>query len=397
VRAFVNAANVTAAGPRAVVERLLPALGRAMPADELVVAAPDLPSYRALDWAPNTTPVFWPRTASGANDGARLRQLMLDLPRAVRSAAPDVCLTLGDIGPLALPCPHVIFVHLALLVYSPGELAGTHAWDPVKRAYLEWHFGRSARRARRIIVQTPVMAARLARRYGIPPARIVRVPQPPPHRPDGALAAPAGILATDKPLRLLFLAAFYAHKNHALLPALAAELRRRRLDQRVHIFTTIDEAAPRARATLERIRRAGHVVSNLGGLDPASLQRAWLECSALFLPTLVESFGLPYLEAMAFGKRILTSDRDFARWMCGDLARYFEPLDAASAADAIEAFANESDAGRDAYVRAARERLAEFPASWDEVAHEFGRVLGEAVAESRGRARTVAGGAGRVP
>ena len=66
--------------------------------------------------------------------------------------------------------------------------------------------------------------------------------------------------------------------------------------------------------------------------------RACKSSSALFLPTLVESFGLIYLEAMKYGCPIITSDRDFSRWICGDLAMYFDPMDAISIANTIENF-----------------------------------------------------------
>ena len=78
---------------------------------------------------------------------------------------------------------------------------------------------------------------------------------------------------------------------------------------------------------------------------------------------------------MAAGRAILTSDRDFARWMCGDLARYFDPLSAGAAADAIEALvAAPPDAE---WAGRARARLAEFPADWDETEAAFARVLRE--------------------
>ena len=55
------------------------------------------------------------------------------------------------------------------------------------------------------------------------------------------------------------------------------------------------------------------------------------------MPTLVESFGLIYLEALMFRLPILTSDRDFAHWMCRDLALYFDPMDPVSIVNTIEA------------------------------------------------------------
>ena len=119
------------------------------------------------------------------------------------------------------------------------------------------------------------------------------------------------------------------------------------------------------------------VVHNLGNLTAEQVRAAFVASSALFLPTLVESYGLPYLEALALRRPILTSDRDFARWICGDLALYFDPLDAASIADAIERHANEPMPAD--YAERAAHRLRAFPADWGEVARRLEDVLREVV------------------
>ncbi|MCF8430202.1 MAG: glycosyltransferase [Bacteroidia bacterium] len=56
---------------------------------------------------------------------------------------------------------------------------------------------------------------------------------------------------------------------------------------------------------------------------------------ALLLPTLLESYGLPYIEAMAMGVPILTSDLDFAHDICQDAAIYFNPIDEISILNSI--------------------------------------------------------------
>jgi glycosyltransferase involved in cell wall biosynthesis len=91
------------------------------------------------------------------------------------------------------------------------------------------------------------------------------------------------------------------------------------------------------------------------------------------LPTLAESYGLVYLEALACGVPILTSDRDFARWMCQNLAQYFDPLDASSIVDAIKNCPNLKE--RNDYSSRAVERLLDFPKDWDEVARSFVGIL----------------------
>ena len=100
---------------------------------------------------------------------------------------------------------------------------------------------------------------------------------------------------------------------------------------------------------------------------------AYAAASTLFMPTLVKSFGLTYLEAMAYGCPILTSDRDFAHWICGDLALYFDPMDPMSIADAVDQFVSQVVPTQ--YAERATQRLADFPASWEQIARQYIDIL----------------------
>lgn len=388
---LLNAPNLTAAGPKALALRLIPRLGDAAADARITALLPDVPEYRALDLPRNIEPVWWKRAGSG-NDLARMRQLYVDVPRIAREMSPDVCLTLGDIAPIGMPCPQVIFLHLALLVYEPAELADLQTWGRGKRAYLTWHFGRVARTAAAIIVQTPVMAARLARFYGVPESRIACIGQPPAAKFEERLTrVPA---ADGDQLKLLFLAAYYPHKNHRILPAVVDQLKRRGIAHRIRIFVTLDERNAESAEVRRRLHDCPDVVTNLGTISTRDLPGVWAAADALLLPTLVESFGLTYVEALAAGRPILTSNRDFARWMCGDLALYFDPLDPASVADAIEGFLAWRDGAAEAdgtltladmqkRAAAAANLLARLPAGWSDVARAFMNVTRGAAAGPR--------------
>jgi glycosyltransferase involved in cell wall biosynthesis len=206
------------------------------------------------------------------------------------------------------------------------------------------------------------MAERVQQLYRIPSERIAIIPQPVPREATSA-EVPAALSSSGVECRLLFLAQYYAHKNHAILPKVCAELRRRGLGDRVRFFLTLNPADGVAESLLAE---CGDLGINLGVLSRPQVYAALRGASALFLPTLVESYGLIYLEAMSCGTPILTSNRDFARWMCGDLARYFDPLNAVSIADAIESFINSGTSGLPEAGTAAN--LRRFPSEWSTVA-----------------------------
>lgn len=222
-----------------------------------------------------------------------------------------------------------------------------------------------------MIVQTPVVAQRAAAAFGLPEAKISVVKPPLPELPADAKPQDGSMSRVMKEvgpgLRLLFLATYYAHKNHRILPGLVAELRRRGLAGRVRVFLTLDGDRRGAEKTLLRsLEKDGDVVRNLGHLNRVEVFEALRAVDALFLPTLVETFGIPYLEAMAAGKAIMTSDRDFARHMCGNLAIYFEPTSAVAAAEACEELLTRREEWKKRVSEGGGEQRGRVSESWQE-------------------------------
>lgn len=61
---------------------------------------------------------------------------------------------------------------------------------------------------------------------------------------------------------------------------------------------------------------------NLGVVSRGVMVNLYREASLVVQPSILESFGLIYYEAIYYGKRLVVSDRDFAREACRDKASY---------------------------------------------------------------------------
>lgn len=87
----------------------------------------------------------------------------------------------------------------------------------------------------------------------------------------------------------------------------------------VQLFLTLPKDHPFSRE---------HGVACLSYLEAGELREAFELADLLVLPSLVESCGLPPLEAMSVGIPVLIADRPYARDIFEDAAVFFDPMDA---------------------------------------------------------------------
>src|SRR3990170_1999628 len=338
MRVLLNALNCTAIGPRMVMTNLLPTLAEVAPDISWEALLPCGYGYESWRPLPNLN-IRWVKL-KGIRELERLRDIFYRVPKWCKELGIDICFTLGEIGPLSPGVPHVVLLHQAYLCNSADSLT-----FPIERrerlglAYMRWHLSRMARAGARFIVQTPVMRDAFLRNYSLPSDRVSVILQTVPQSVSGCLQNEVQpdpeMLRIGSRLNLLFISGYYFHKNHEVIVPVIQELRKRGVDGDVHLFLTLPVDGKRGcRELLKSLEPYRGQVTNLGVIAPERIPGVYKAAHALFLPTFLESLVLPYLEAMATGTPMLTSDRDFARWMCEDLAYYFEPTDTASVADA---------------------------------------------------------------
>jgi glycosyltransferase involved in cell wall biosynthesis len=98
----------------------------------------------------------------------------------------------------------------------------------------------------------------------------------------------------------------------------------------------------------------------------------------LLFPTFYEGFGLPPLEAMAYGCPVVTSDIPVMREVCGDAALYCNPNEPGDIADKVRMLAESSEM-REQLRRRGLRRAAQF--SWERCARETFEVLHRVITE----------------
>jgi glycosyltransferase involved in cell wall biosynthesis len=98
----------------------------------------------------------------------------------------------------------------------------------------------------------------------------------------------------------------------------------------------------------------------------------------LLFPTFYEGFGLPALEAMAYGCPVITSDIPVMREVCGDAALYCDPHDPGDIADKVRMLAESSEM-REQLRRRGLGRASQF--SWERCARETFEVLHRVITE----------------
>lgn len=252
------------------------------------------------------------------------------LPRLCDKLGVDVVLNLTDLPTLST-VPEVFFFDWAYACYPKSEVwkrmrFADYMHRTVKLALIK----RTIRRPRMVTVQIPSMEERLRVLYGIGKCRVI--PSPVSFVENSTTKLPFEGLRHHSNQKLLFFpASFTTHKNHQVLLPLAEHWRDSKESYKVVI--TIDPLKCRsAKQFLTEVRTRGleDFIVNVSTLTRLETLAAYRVMDGLLMPTLLESYGLPLVEAMMSNLPVFVSDFPFTRDVCSDSAFYFNPFSAAS-------------------------------------------------------------------
>lgn len=294
------------------------------------------------------------------------------LPKIIDAFKPDLLFGAGNLGLYKPKCPQVILFQRPQLIY-PIRYARTGWIETIRNLILKRVFADSLIETDRVFCQTPVAQKRLSEAFHYPLDKIGIMPN--------AVSAFSKAMAVEtkipevfrekKSFDLFFLTKYYTHKNLEILIPVFRDFRGIMKDVRC-IITIASNQHPRAKVLLRAIEKYSlqENIVNVGQLEQSELEGYYRCSDALFFPTLLESFSGTYLEAMYFNCPILTSDIDFAHYICDDAAVYFNPWVATDIVDKIKLI-RENEKYRKALVDKGKKRVAGFFQSWEEIVRDF--------------------------
>jgi glycosyltransferase involved in cell wall biosynthesis len=232
-----------------------------------------------------------------------------------------------------------------------------------------------AHRAHRIVTVSQFTAGEIQRRLGVPASKIsVCSPGAPDWRPRDVEPSPGYIL---------FLGTLERRKNvGTLIDAYGRLVASRPQMPRLVLAGRVAEGSVEWLGRLRDATLAGRV--DLPGYVAPDDRRALMAGAAvLVMPSFMEGFGIPALEAMTLGVPIIVSNRGALPEVAGDAALIFDPENSAALADALRRVLEDAGLRHDLIARGLARATAY---SWDETAartREAWRLAVDAKAAAR--------------
>ena len=301
------------------------------------------------------------------------------LPSILRREKVDVLYSPGNQGPVLLPFPFVVLIQNVdpLLKRENGSLPSLS----MKRAALRIVMRASVHKARRVIAISEFTRRLLAQEFACNSTKVTVIPHGPPE--DAAETPSIDELARTRKFKIespYFLAVsnIRYNKNYENL-IYAFHIARSKISSQVKLVIAGDIEQRACFLRLKHIVQRNGIDSLehfLGEVDQGTLRVLYIGSLGLVFPSRLESFGLPPLEAMAYGVPVAAARIDPVVEVCGDAAVYFNPNNPQEIAEAMMRLMKDKSLRKDLTERG-RMRAKLF--SWRETARRTLEVLQGAV------------------
>lgn len=305
-------------GTQTYAESLIKALAELDKEDEFTVFTSEEGRSLELPDPPNFRRVVCPVAA--VRREARYAYEQLVFPWQIQAHRVDLLHSLGYVGPLFPPCPHVVSIHD--LIYRGHQVMMTGS----KQKALEFFVKQVARRSDCIITMSESSKQEILEDIPIPSHKIVVI-----HEAGRPAAAPASSRDVSSVLArygitLPYMIAFSSPNPVKNIPRLI-EAFAGACGDLPHQLVLVGHLPDKTNFTLQaaRVGAAGRVIST--GYVPDADIAPLIQGAALFaFPSLYEGFGLPALDAQQAGVPVVTSRAASLPEVVGEGAVLFDPL-----------------------------------------------------------------------
>ncbi|MDP3998014.1 MAG: glycosyltransferase family 1 protein [bacterium] len=239
--------------------------------------------------------------------------------------------------------PFIVTIHDLIINHFPTGQATTLPWPlyQIKRLGYQTSLSHAVRNSQKIIAVSETTKGEIVDHFGVKPEKVVVTYE------SGELEInknhESGIMnhGIKKPY-ILYVGNAHPHKNLERLMEAFNQIKNQKSkikmtnhDLKLILVGKDDYFYQRLKNWVETMGLSERVVF-YGEASDAELRHLYKNATALILPSLMEGFGLPALEAMGQGCLVLASDIFAFREVCEGAAIYFDPLDIDAIAKTIE-------------------------------------------------------------
>jgi glycosyltransferase involved in cell wall biosynthesis len=289
----------------------------------------------ATDWALDCPNVHLVGSVVGRSIAVRLAYQNAALPFRIRSRRLDLLHSIGNYGTLWPSSRSVVTVHDLIPLLNLGPRAG-HG-SGLRAKTLSFLIERSVRRASLVMVNSNFTKGQLIVRYPsvAPKVRVVYHGLPNRQTPsESEIQSVLARHAVRKPY-LLSVGLYFPHKNiQRLIQAFALLKEGRSLP---HQLVLVGEPGANRANLQAAVAQAGvqDSVVFTGFVSDAEVAALYGVADLFAMPSLMEGFGFPVLEAMRSRIPVVCSNAGSLPEVAGDAAALFDPTDVEDMARAI--------------------------------------------------------------
>lgn len=323
MRVFINCSNLRSGGGLTVGLGIVSSLYNIQSEDTYVIL---LPSDKKLYPYENNDKVKVIRLNKSDNSFIGKIKLQSKIKSIAKSENVDAILSLSNYA-IKSDLPQSLMLHWPYAVYPEKEL-----WDKMsfinklKRKYRLFRIKQLLSNTNNLIVQTDVMKSRVEKHLDYS-NKITIIPSGSGFSGNNVNKNAKEIIESLKNSNnkvFLCINEYYEQKNLEILIPLAQLVKSKKLPFRF-IITLDNNSVSKEFINQLSSLKLQNIIINVGRIKRSETKNLFETCDALFFPSLLESYGIPMVEALETELPIYVSDKNYAHTICKENAIYFNP------------------------------------------------------------------------